>query len=877
MRLFNTLMILLLLTMVSAISLSLYHTYEDYIVDSKSSKISSFSRAMTSVQTRLELERMQSIVYVSMKNEKTFFSLKQARKHTNEMLELLNINIKYSKNSAVKLKAFEYFKVHLKVLREEIDSFKNNTITSAYKYEYEKVFIAYVDLFDTVKFEASSKEIEEYLVLYENYMNIKENTANENALVYKKLLMKESMNTDELRMWKELQENDIFPSLLYFDDAFINDINSLLSSETYSKFLSYERETIELESKQGNYSISVEGWLGKISAKMDYYESVFSLLQEKIHSIEVEQTRKQWYIMLAHVLVIVLLMWFLLKPINMYLKTFRNKSISIERVKDIELVFNTNQQEELKSLLEDGRLDNLYKFIIQAIKDANQTKDLFLASMSHEIRTPLNGILGFTQLLKQTEDREEREEFISVIEKSSQNLLTILNDILDLSKIKSQKIELEKVEFDPVDTFESAVELYAAKSAEENINFTLFVDPTLPSLLIGDPTKISQVIINLISNAMKFTSRNGDVAVSIKKVSENGNDVSVKFSVTDTGIGITMEQQKNIFDAFTQADVSTSRKYGGTGLGLSISGKFIAVMGSKLKIRSLKDEGSTFYFTLHLTKSSNAKKRIVPKMDGLTVGILNPHIDDNYMINTNLETYLVYTGAEVVHYTDEALLALKENGVALPDFLFIDQMLRYRSGEIEKFLDFKTKVIVMTTGDQKRSLKRYKKYINKILYKPVNFSKTLRMLSQNDETSDIKHKILFENIHVLVAEDNVINQKLMMNILSRLGIEVSIAQNGKEAFELRKEVDYDMILMDIEMPIIGGIEATGNILRYERNEKKEHVPIVALTANALTGDREKYMDVGMDSYLSKPIELDALKIILQEYFEDNIVESVSTV
>ena len=877
MRLFNTLMILLLLTIVSAISISLYHTYADYIVDSKSSKISSFSRSMSSVQTKLELERMQSIVYVSKKNKKTLFSLKQARKHTNEMLELLNINIKYSKNSAVKLKALEYFKAHLKVLRDEVNSLKNKTKASGYNYKGEKVFFSFLDLFATAKSEANSKEIEEYLVLYQNYMKMKENTANENALVYKKLLTKESMNTDELRIWKELQKNDVFPSFSYLDDAFLNDINSLLSSETYSKLLMNERETIELESEQGSYSISVEGWLGKISTKMDYYESVFSLLQEKIHNIEVEQTRGQWYIMLAHALVLVLLMWFLLKPINMYLKTFRNKSITIERVKDIELVFNTNQQQELKSLLEDGRLDHLYKFIIQAIKDANQTKDLFLASMSHEIRTPLNGILGFTELLKQTEDREEREEFIAVIEKSSHNLLTIVNDILDLSKIKAQKIELEKIEFDPVDAFESAVESYAAKSAEENINFTLFVDPTLPSALIGDPTKISQVIINLISNAIKFTSRNGDVAVSIKKLSENGNDVSVEFSVSDTGIGITREQQKNIFDAFTQADVSTSRKYGGTGLGLSISGKFIAVMGSELKIISVKDEGSTFYFTLHLTKSSNAKKRIVPKMDGLTVGILNPHIDDEYIINTNLETYLVYTGAEVVHYTDESLLALKENGMVLPDFLFIDQMLRYRGGEIEKFLDFKTKVIVMTTGDQKRSLKRYKKYINKILYKPVNFSKTIRMLSPNDETSVMEHKMLFENIHVLVAEDNVINQKLIMNVLSRLGIEVSIAQNGKEAFEMRKEVDFDMIFMDIEMPIIGGMEATGNILRYERNEKKKHVPIVALTANSLTGDREKYMGAGMDSYLSKPIELDALKMILQEYFEDNIVENTTMV
>jgi len=873
MRLFNTLMILLLLAIVSAISLSLYHTYEDYVLESKTTKTPSFLRAITATQNALELERIQSIIYVANKNEKIRLSLEQDRKQTNETLDLLNINIKYSKNSAGKLKDFVQFREDLKIFREEINSLKKNNTVNEYRYKYEKVFISLLDLFATVKSEANSKDIEEYLVLYQNYMKIKENTADENAFVYKKLLTKERMDADELSMWKALQANDILPSLSYFDETFIGDVNLLLSRETYSELLGQERETIEGEAAQGNYSVSIERWLGKISEKMDYYENLFSLLQEKIHSIEVEKARGQWYIMLAHALVIVLLMWFLLKPMNMYLKTFKNKSITVERVKDIELVFDRNQQQELKSLLEDGRLDHLYKFIIQAIKDANQTKDLFLASMSHEIRTPLNGILGFTQLLKQTEDREEREEFIAVIEKSSYNLLTIVNDILDLSKIQAQKIELEKIEFDPVDTFESAVESYAAKSAEENINFTLFIDPTLPVGLIGDPTKISQVILNLISNAIKFTSRNGDVAVSIKKLSDNGKNVIVEFSVADTGIGITVEQQKNIFDAFTQADVSTSRKYGGTGLGLSISGKFIAVMGSELKIKSVKDEGSTFYFTLHLTKSSNVKTRKVPDMKGKTVGILNPHIDNDYMINTNLETYVTYTGAKVIHYTDESLLALKNTGATLPDVLFIDQMLRYRGGEIEKFLDFNTKVIVMTTGEQKRSLKRYKKYISKTLYKPVNFTKTLRMLSQNDDTSEIEKKIIFENIHVLVAEDNVINQKLIMSVLTRLGIKVSLADNGKEAFELRKEIDYDMIFMDIEMPIVGGIEATQNILRYEKNEYEKHIPIVALTANALSGDKEKYMAEGMDSYLSKPIELDVLIGVLMEYFEDRIVDA----
>jgi len=450
--------------------------------------------------------------------------------------------------------------------------------------------------------------------------------------------------------------------------------------------------------------------------------------------------------------------------------------------------------------------------------------------------------------------------------------LTILNDILDLSKIKAQRIELESIEFDPVDSFETAVESYAAKAAEENIDFNIFLDPQLPTLLIGDPTKISQIIVNLVSNAIKFTSKNGEVNVSIEKLSENRDEVEVKFKVSDTGIGITKEQKKNIFKAFSQADVSTSRKYGGTGLGLSISGRFVELMGGKLNIWSVKDEGSSFYFTLTLIKPETAQRREVADMSSYSVGILNPHIDEEYYIDKNLESYITYTGAKIERYTDESLLALR-GSPKLPDILFIDYKFRHRGGEIKRFLDFDTKIVVMSTGDQKRNLKRYKSYIDKILYKPVNFTKTLKALSDQEDILKTEQKITFENVHVLVAEDNLINQKLILNILNRLGIEVSIANNGKEAFEQRMENEYDMIFMDIQMPVMGGMEATGNILSYERHNNKTHTPIIALTANAVAGDREKYIGAGMDSYLSKPIELEKLNILLQEYFKDRIVEA----
>jgi CheY-like chemotaxis protein len=229
-------------------------------------------------------------------------------------------------------------------------------------------------------------------------------------------------------------------------------------------------------------------------------------------------------------------------------------------------------------------------------------------------------------------------------------------------------------------------------------------------------------------------------------------------------------------------------------------------------------------------------------MSSYSVGILNPHIDEEYYINKNLEAYITYTGAKIEHYTDESLLALKGSS-KLPDIIFIDHKFRYRGDEIKQFLDFDTKIVVMSTGDQKRNLKRYKSHIDKVLYKPINFTKILRILSNQEDISEIKKKLTFENVHILVAEHCMRNK-------------------------------YDMIFMDIEMPVMGGMEATGNILNYERQSNQTHTPIVALTANALAGDREKYIGAGMDSYLSKPIQIEELNVLLEEYFEDRIVKSI---
>jgi signal transduction histidine kinase/CheY-like chemotaxis protein len=571
-------------------------------------------------------------------------------------------------------------------------------------------------------------------------------------------------------------------------------------------------------------------------------------------------------------------LFLLLVLLVIYYNINKDKQLFADTLKDIEAVLNSEQQKELKVLIDNREINQIYKFLTETIREANQAKDLFLANMSHEIRTPLNGIVGFTQLLKSTDVTAEQEEFITVIEHSSDNLLSIVNDILDLSKIRADKIELENIPFDPIEKFESAIESYGARAAEKDIELGVYIDPTLPPTLMGDPTKISQILVNLISNAIKFTSMTGNVDVSIEKLSETNEDIELKFSVSDTGIGITEEQKAKIFDAFSQADVSTSRKFGGTGLGLAISEKLVSFMGGKLDIESEEDKGSTFFFTLNLNKAEQNLVREKPNMSGIHVGYMVPDKSIKRAMNEDLKAYVEYTGAEFTVYAGNELLSLGKP--SLPDILFINHRYCKRANELEQYLKLDTKIVVVTTGDLKGEIEELEDQIDRVFYKPINLTKTLKSLEIANEVSD-KSKIpqveldksneRFENIHALVAEDNVINQKLIQNVLNGLGLDVTLANNGEEALELRRQNEYDMIFMDIQMPVMGGVEATGKILDFEEKNRKHHVPIVAVTANALEGDREKYINAGMDDYISKPIELDQLRFLIQEYCPHKVV------
>ncbi|MCF6243952.1 MAG: ATP-binding protein [Sulfurovum sp.] len=521
----------------------------------------------------------------------------------------------------------------------------------------------------------------------------------------------------------------------------------------------------------------------------------------------------------------------------------------------------------LETLIETAKDDKL-----TALR-ANEAKSLFLANMSHEIRTPLNGIVGFTEILRSTDLTSEQNEFLSIIDKSSDNLLNIINNILDLSKIESNKIEIENTVFDAAEELESAIETYAVAASEKDIDLNYYMDPTISSKLKGDPTKIKEVLINLLSNAIKFTSYGGEINLIIKKTQEE-NDLNprISFSVQDDGIGMTEEQQSRIFEAFSQADVSVTRKYGGTGLGLTISSQFVELMGGELELESAKDQGTTFFFSLPLEEIISNEINYKNAFNDIAIGKYEHETPTK--LDTYLEDYFKYFGPSVKHFDSVGELQELINNDACKNY-WIDldksnQNILDSIGNIDT-----SKLIILANITSRSKIEDLGINQDNVIYKPVTLTKLKNILLKSTSTlpqiieDSVPVQATRFDANILVTEDNIINQKLIKRILEEHGVTVDLANNGLESFEKRKANHYDLIFMDIQMPVMDGIEATHEILAYEENEETSHVPIVALTANALKGDRERFLNEGMDEYITKPIETSELLYVLNKFLLDN--------
>ena len=718
----------------------------------------------------------------------------------------------------------------------------------------------------------------------------KENTGLERGFVAYFMVKKASMDFDEIALWDRFKTKaNSFDPHEISNTHLLNEISKLYNDPKNKEMLMNLAETssaIQTDVDNGDYAEDPTDWFALQTKKISLLSKAQTIVASELWNKSEAYLQEQ-----ILTLIIAILIW-LLALILAFVGYSTTKDIT-NNIKELEDVLNKAVNEMKESdqyLLSDtAAIENVdldthegtrtaYKFLEQLVESAkedkrtalqaNEAKSLFLANMSHEIRTPLNGIVGFTELLKTTELNDEQYEFLSIIDKSSENLLSIINNILDLSKVESNKVEIENIVFDTEEEFDSAIENYAVTAAEKNIDLNYYLDPTISNKLKGDPTKIKEILVNLMSNAIKFTNYGGTINVEIKRVKSDHGDM-IRFSVQDNGIGMTKEQQSRIFTAFAQADISVTRKYGGTGLGLTLSSQFAELMGGKLEVESAKDKGSTFFFSLPLEELPTTETDLFNAFTSLHIAKYEqsqPSKLDSY-----LDSYFEYYGPQVKLF--ESVGELKElNDANQCEGFWID-IDNAQQTILDALHNIKnSKLIIIANVTSRDKIEQMGALQNNVLYKPVTRKKIrevlLRESTPEAEETVTETKGTYFSAKALVVEDNIINQKLIRHVLEDSGLEVDIANNGLEAFEKRRNKDYDIIFMDIQMPVMDGMEATREILDYEEDEEMPHVPIIALTANALKGDRERFLLAGMDEYISKPLETSELIMILNRFLKE---------
>ena len=904
-RLISLFPIVLLFAATSYFVLNSYNNYRaaQFLQDKLSE-----NRELNVLLNNISRERGMTVMYLGNSSPNTLRSLQKQRLVVDKQEKLYVDHVKNKKvlhdhshgvqqcQTCLNMQTLESALTKIKKVRKLVDSHKTN-FKEIYNDIYGVAQKKAIKQLEEITSNQLDPKINTFATQYISLVRASAFTSDERDFISFIIARSTELEEDEVNEWiKLIAYADSITYTTLKDKLLVSQLDAVFKNEdTLELFddINTERTGIIGSAANGEYDITSGIWFAMLSEKTDAISHAEDIILNAMddRAIIIKSNALQFLTITLTVWIVSIILGILGHLLsNEIARNIKNLEHVLKRVAEDthdgdseqgEINLHTAKGTEeayalLEKIIEQTRQDK------EAAQEASEAKSMFLANMSHEIRTPLNGIVGFTELLKDTGLAEEQTEFVEIIEKSSENLLEIINNILDLSKIESNKLEIEDIAFSPAEEFESAIDVYAVRASEKHIDLGFFIDPELESPIKGDPTKIKEVIINLLSNAIKFTSSAGAINIDIRKLDSGQEGITrIHFEVQDSGIGVTSEQKSRIFEAFSQADTSITRKYGGTGLGLTISSRFIELMGGQLDLNSEPGEGTTFFFTIDFEEIETLNESTKGTFSSINALILESAHKTKRQ-ETYLREYLDFYGVNYTSFKDVNELETLQRQVNY-DLVIVD----YDYADEESFKHYSAlpqELILLTKSYYMKKIDSMDLDIFKTLYEPLNNSK-LRLTLDNYHSDNFgakkakkvnRKKFNTEtskfNANVLVAEDNVINQKLIKRTLEDLGLTISIASNGLEAFQKRKDGNFDLIFMDIQMPFLDGMEATQAILEYEEEYNQPHVPILALTANALKGDKERFLEAGLDEYTTKPLVRAEIISLLNHFLADYIVD-----